>query len=159
MKEFIVLSAVKSTTKDERKALFYSVKVTEDNCLRQKEYERLTGRKVNYGTGGSALNYAVFDNDANFELIKKHVEDLAAGKEAVTILIGERKIEKIHPYYPVNPTTNKKAVNPDGTPVIKDEIMFFCPEGGSATTIMRNITRGLEQVKIDGATSEEAVLA
>lgn len=155
MKEFIVLSAVLAETDDERKAPFYSVKVTEDNYLRQKEYERLTGRKVNYGTGGSSLGYAVFDNDANFELIKKHVEATAAGEEVTTILIGERRIEKVAPYYPVNPTTNKKASNPDGSPVIKDEIMFFVTEGASATTIMRNITRRLEQVKIDGAGSDE----
>lgn len=155
MKEFIVLSAVVATTKDDRKETFYSVKVTEDNYLRQKEYERLTGRKVNYGTGGSSLGYAVFNNDANFELIKKHVEATTAGEEPVTILIGDRKVEKVHPYYPTNPTTGKKAMNPDGTPVVKDEIMFFCPEGASVTTVMRSITRGLEQVKIEGATGSE----
>lgn len=154
--EFIVLEAKEATTKDERKAPFFAVKVTEDTYLKQKEYERLTGRKVNYSTGGSALGYAVFEGDASYSVIKKHIEQVAAGEDPITILIGERKVEKVAPYYPINPTTNKKAVDPaTGSPVVRDEVMFFCPEAASSTTILRSIVRGLEQVKIEGASNAE----
>jgi hypothetical protein len=130
--------------------------VQADDTEERNRLAKIYGHPVEYGVGGTPLNYPILSNDAMFSQAQRFIDSVAVGTPITSLVKGERVKAKVPQHYIVNPNTGKKALDEKGNPRTKDEIMFFCPDGASETTLLRQLSRKLDFVLVEGAREGEA---
>lgn len=158
--KFVSVEEAKTSEKTERpNETYYRCKVVEDTYAAEQDYLQKYGRKVTLSTGGTAINYMVFDSDPSFGLAKLAKERLAEAKDISDILVVGDVVEQktARDYYILD---NKGEIRMEnGKPRVNDRLRFFVPAGASANTQFRSLQRLLKFVEItENAASEPDVL-
>lgn len=138
---------------------YYLCKVVEDTTKEVHDLQAVYGNAAFNMLGASkAYNTVIFDSNANYAAVAAWAEAKKANPDTAPLMLikGETEIRKTAvPYYLKN-AKGDKILDPTGAPKIADEVTFFCPDGDSATSILRSISNRLEFVAIVAPNPAEA---